>query len=80
MFVAIHIGQLLVPTHQLEFLGILRPQPPMVGLAFQVQAVVAAIGVLNFHNFYYILPRRAKKLRLHRLLVRLAKATSGYPS
>ncbi len=50
------IGKLLVPADQAELFGVHRAQPPMIGFAFQVQAVVAAIGALNFHTSYYILP------------------------
>ena len=50
MFIALQVGELLVPSDETEPLGILRPQPPVISFAFQVQAVVAAIRVLNFHT------------------------------
>jgi hypothetical protein len=50
MLIAFHVGELLVPSHQEELLGLLRPEPPMICFAFKVKAVVAAIRALNFHT------------------------------
>ncbi len=50
MLIACEVGELLVPAHQAELFGILRPQPPMICFAFKVKAVVAAIWTLNFHT------------------------------
>lgn len=78
MLIPGHVGELLVPTDQTELFRVDGPKPPMIRLAFQVQAVVAAIWALNFHTSYYILPKQAKNVCLRRLIVRLVKATSGY--
>ena len=63
VLVAILIGQDLIPAHKPELVHVLRPQPPMVGFALQVMAIIAAIGALNFHTSYYILPKQTAGLR-----------------
>jgi hypothetical protein len=74
MFETVLIGQRLVPANQAKLFDVLRPQPPMVGLAFQVKAVVAAIWALNFHTSIYILPKQTKSIHFRRLMVRSAMA------
>ena len=78
MLVSGQIRELLIPAEQAELLGVQRPQPPVVRLAFQVQAVVAAIRALNFHTLFYILPKQTKGFRFRRLMVRSTNVTSGY--
>jgi len=66
MLIAFCIRKLLIPRYQAELLGILWTKPPVICLAFQIQAVIAAIWALNFHTPIYILPKQTRSLCFRR--------------
>ena len=78
MLIAFRIGELLIPPHQVELFGVLRPQPPVVRLAFQIKAVVAAIWALNFHTSFFTSRSSQKGLCFSPSFVRLSNLTESY--
>jgi hypothetical protein len=54
------------PSEPSEIVQGQRPQPPMICLAFEIKAVVAAIRALNFHTPINILPEADHQVRPRR--------------
>jgi hypothetical protein len=50
VLVSILIREQIIPSQQSELIHIGWPQPPMVGFAFRIQAVIALVWAANLHT------------------------------
>ena len=50
VFIIFHIRQGSVPTQEREVLAVWLAQPPVIGFALQVQAIVASVWRVYFHT------------------------------